>query len=200
MKFRSIIAALALLALPLASHAQFSSLETKDLRLITYTPAHAYIVPHLTKSFQNSLAFHKKLFDYTPSEKVTLIVEDFSDYGSGGATTVPFNLLGIGIEPFNYSYETMPPLERMTMMMNHELAHIATMDKPSSSDKFFRSIFFGKPQPIAEAPPSMLYANLASPRWNSPRWFVEGIAVFLETWMGGGLGRAPASRHSRTPV
>jgi hypothetical protein len=31
---------------------------------------------------------------------------------------------------------------------------------------------------------------LTTPRWNSPRWFIEGIAVFLETWMGGGLGRA----------
>jgi hypothetical protein len=184
---------MAFLSSPFASHAQLSSLETKDLRLITYTPAHEFIVPHLVKSFQNSLAFHAKLFDYTPSEKVTLIVEDFGDWGSGGATTVPFNLLGIGIEPFNYSYETMPPLERMTMMMNHELAHVATMDKPSSRDKFFRSVFFGKPQPIAEAPPSMLYANLASPRWNSPRWFVEGIAVLLETWMGGGLGRAQGS-------
>jgi hypothetical protein len=179
--------------IPLLLQAQFSSLETRDLRLITYTPAHAFIVPHLAASFENALAFHKKLFDYAPSEKVTLILQDFGDYGSGGANTVPFNLVGIGIAPFNYSYETMPPLERMTMMMNHELAHIATMDKPSSSDKFFRRVFFGKPGPIAEAPPSMLYSYLTSPRWNSPRWFIEGIAVFLETWMGGGLGRAQGS-------
>ena len=190
MKFRSILAILALLSLPYSSRAQLSVLETKDLRLITYTPAHAYIIPHLAASFENSMAFHKKLFEYTPSEKVTLILEDFGDYGTGGATTIPFNLLGIGISPFNYSYETMPPLERMTMMMNHELAHVATMDKPSPSNTFFRSLFSGKPQLIAEAPPSMLYAHLASPRWNAPRWFIEGIAVFLETWMGGGLGRA----------
>ena len=193
MKLRSIVALPVLLMLPFVLHAQFYSLETRDLRLITYTQAHAFIVPHLAASFQNSLAFHKKLFDYTPSEKVTLILQDFGDYGSGGANTVPFNLLGIGIAPFNYSYETMPPLERMTMMMNHELAHIATMDKPSPSDRFFRSMFCGKPGPIAEAPPSMLYAYLTSPRWNSPRWFIEGIAVFLETWMGGGLGRAQGS-------
>ncbi len=190
MKLRPRVAVLILLSLPLIVRAQFYSLETRDLRLIYYTQAHAFIVPHLAASFHNSLAFHEKLFDYTPSEKVTLILQDFGDYGSGGANTVPFNLLGIGIAPFNYSYETMPPLERMTMMMNHELAHIATMDKPSSSDRFFRHVFFGKVAPIAEAPPSMLYAYLTSPRWNSPRWFIEGIAVILETWMGGGLGRA----------
>ncbi len=162
MKFRSFVAVFALLLSPLVLHAQLHSLETTDLRLITYTQAHAFIVPHLAASFQNSLAFHKKLFDYTLSEKVTLILQDFGDYGSGGANTVPYNLVGIGIAPFNYSYETMPPLERMTMMMNHELAHIATMDKPSPSDKFFRSVFFGKPGPIAEAPPSMLYSYLTS--------------------------------------
>lgn len=176
-----------------ALHAQFYSLETKNLRLIYYTKAHEYIVPHLARSFENAMAFHSKLFDYTPSEKVSLILQDFGDYASGGANTVPYNLVGIGIAPFNYSYETMPPLERMSMMMNHELVHIATMDKPSPSDKFFRRLFFGKVAPITEAPPSMLYSYLTSPRWNSPRWFIEGIAVFLETWMGGGLGRAQGS-------
>ncbi|HEX9005885.1 MAG TPA: hypothetical protein VF889_01230, partial [Bacteroidota bacterium] len=140
--------------------------------------------------FENALRFHEHLFDYTPSEPVTLLLQDFGDYASGGANSVPLNLIGIGIAPFSYSYETMPPSERMSLMMNHELAHIATMDKPTPYDRFFRSVFLGKVHPTAEAPPSMLYSYLTSPRWNSPRWYIEGIAVFLETWMGGGLGRA----------
>ncbi|MBK6395397.1 MAG: hypothetical protein IPF73_12510 [Betaproteobacteria bacterium] len=28
------------------------------------------------------------------------------------------------------------------------------------------------------------------PRFTAPRWYVEGSAVFMETWMAGGLGRA----------
>ena len=179
-----------LLAASTTLHAQFYALQTRDLRLVYYSKAHEYVVPHLARCFENALAFHHRLFEYTPSEKVTLLLQDFGDYASGGANTVPFNLIGIGIAPFSYTYETMPPAERMSMMMNHELAHIATMDKPSSSDRWFRSLFMGKVAPIAEAPPSMLYAYLTSPRWESPRWFIEGIAVFMETWMGGGLGRA----------
>src|SRR4029078_4682735 len=31
---------------------------------------------------------------------------------------------------------------------------------------------------------------LATPRVNVPRWDLEGSAVFFETWMSGGLGRA----------
>src|SRR6185369_8683291 len=39
-------------------------------------------------------------------------------------------------------------------------------------------------------PESLLYSYLTVPRFNVPRWLLEGSAVFMETWMGGGLGRA----------
>lgn len=184
-----LVPCLALCAPPRAE-AQFRVLETRDLRLVSYTAAHDFIVEHLARCFENALRFHRRTFDYEPSEKITLILEDFGDMASGGANTRPFNLMGIGLAPFDYSYETMPPVERMSMMMNHELAHIATMDKPSPSNRLFRALFGGKVTPVAEAPESMLWAYLTSPRWNSPRWFIEGIAVFMETWMNGGLGRA----------
>jgi len=171
-------------------YGQFYTLQTKTLNLVYYTKAHEYLVPHVARCYENAFRFHSKLFDYTPSEKVTLILQDFGDYAGGGANTVPFNLIGIGISPFSYAYETMPPIERFNMMMNHELVHVVTTDKASPNDEFWRSVFFGKVAPVPEAPVSALYSYLTTPRWNSPRWFIEGIAVFLETWMGGGLGRA----------
>ncbi len=172
------------------SYAQLYSLETKNLQLVYYSKAHEFVVPHIARCFENALSFDHAFFSYTPSEKVTLILQDFGDYASGGANTVPFNLIGIGIAPFNYVYETMPAVERMNFMMIHELIHIVTMDKPAPKDRFFRSLFFGKVAPISESPPSMLYAYLTGPRWYTPRWFVESIAVFMETWMNGGVGRA----------
>jgi hypothetical protein len=36
----------------------------------------------------------------------------------------------------------------------------------------------------------MFYSYFTNPRWYSPRWYHEGIATFLETWMAGGIGRA----------
>ena len=44
--------------------------------------------------------------------------------------------------------------------------------------------------PIQKHPESILYNFLATPRVNVPRWYLEGSAVFFETWMAGGLGRA----------
>lgn len=44
--------------------------------------------------------------------------------------------------------------------------------------------------PIQEHPESIFYHYLTTPRDNVPRWYAEGSAVFFETWMAGGLGRA----------
>jgi hypothetical protein len=42
----------------------------------------------------------------------------------------------------------------------------------------------------AEQPETILYYYLTTPRALAPRWYHEGIAVFVETWMAGGRGRA----------
>ena len=57
-------------------------------------------------------------------------------------------------------------------------------------DRTFRALFHGKVRETSEHPVSMLYAYLTLPRRAAPRWYHEGIAVFMETWMAGGLGRA----------
>ena len=44
--------------------------------------------------------------------------------------------------------------------------------------------------PTADHPETILYNYLTNPRVSVPRWYLEGSAVFMETWMSGGLGRA----------
>ncbi len=170
--------------------AQFTTLETERQRLIWYDPGIDYLIPHAARTFENAMTFHMRLFDYEPSEKVSVFLHDFNDYGTGGTSTIPWNFLNIGVEPYDYVYETAPTNERMNWVFNHELAHLVAVDKPAGSDRFFRSVFFGKVLPVAENPVSMFYSFLTNPRWYSPRWYHEGIATFLETWMAGGIGRA----------
>ncbi len=181
---------LAVSALAPAASGQLYQRETEFLNLIYYDKAHEPLTFHLTRSFENSLKFHRKLFDYTPSEPVVILMQDFGDYGHGGTSTVPWNYMSIGIEPFDYVYETMPANERMNWLMHHELVHVVATDKGADRDLTFRRLFRGKVSPEHEAPLSMFYSYLTSPRWYAPRWYHEGIAVFLETWMAGGLGRA----------
>jgi hypothetical protein len=163
--------------------------ETRDLRLVYYSPTHAYLVPHLIRSFENSLAFHRRLFHFEPHEKPTILFQDFTDSSNGSSTALPRNFLSIAIAPPEYIYETFVPNERINMLMNHELTHIVTNDQASGRDLWFRRAFLGKVTPSAEDPISAVYSYLTSPRHYAPRWYAEGTAVFMETWMGGGLGR-----------
>ena len=118
------------------------------------------------------------------------MLADFADYGNANATAVPSNLVMLQVSPIIPSFETFAPVERMHTLMNHEMVHVVTTDQSAPSDKRYRNIVGGKVLPISDHPETMLYHYLTTPRDASPRWSLEGIAVFMETWMAGGLGRA----------
>ncbi len=172
------------------TYAQLYKYETERLRLIYYGKAFAYLVPHVVSCYENALTYHQNFFDYTPSDKVTLFMHDFSDYNNAGASTAPWNKISLAIAPASYVFETTPANERINATLNHEIVHLAAGDKASGSDDFFRSMFFGKVYENSDNPMTILYSYLTSPRRSASRWYHEGIAVFMETWMSGGLGRA----------
>ena len=175
------------------SHAQLTVLETEQLRLVYFGQVQAYIAKHTARCFQNALAFHSALFDYHSSEKVTVALYDPSDFGNAGAGSIPRNAITLAIAPPSYAFETTPSNERVNATMNHELVHIVAADKPNAKDRFFRGMFGGKIAETNDHPETILYSYLTVPRRSAPRWYHEGIAVFLETWMAGGLGRALGS-------
>jgi hypothetical protein len=102
----------------------------------------------------------------------------------------PNNTLLLEISPLSQIYETLSAGERFFTLSNHETTHLVTMDAWNSTDARWRRFFHGKPFPIAEHPETILYNYQAAPRVTSPRWYLEGSAVFMETWMAGGYGRA----------
>lgn len=167
-----------------------SYLETEDLRLIYFNPTLTYLTPHAIRTFTNSLAWQRRVFDWTPYEPTTVLLKDFSDYGNASAGAAPRNTLRFDIAPLSHTFETYPASERMYSLMNHELVHVATMDMWTRQDDRWRRFFGGKVMPNADNPESVLYSYLTVPRFIVPRWLLEGSATFMETWMGGGLGRA----------
>lgn len=179
-----------LLLLTGSSFAQFYIYETSSSKVIYFDKSHAYLVPHTARSLENALAFHKKFWNYTPDGKIAILFNDFTDGGNGGAMAMPFNYVNIGIAPFEYTYDVLPANERLGWLMNHELTHTVMTDKAANSDRFYRSLLSGKVIANDANPLTMLYSYLTTPRWYAPRWFHEGIATFMETWMSGGLGRA----------
>jgi hypothetical protein len=167
-----------------------SYLETDDLRLVYLAPMQSNLAPYVAQCLENSIGYHEKLFHYTPSDKMSVVLWDSSDAGNASAGAVPRNYLSVEIEPISYAFETVPGNERLNTLANHEMVHITTQDMAAARDLFFRKAFGGKVSPSSDHPESIGYFFLTTPRAAAPRWYLEGIAVFLETWMAGGIGRA----------
>ncbi len=187
-------AALATTLLILASgHAaaqSLSTVETDSLRLLYFDPTETYLVPRVIQTFHNSADRQKSILGYDPDEKTTVLLTDFSDYGNAGANSAPRNILAVDVAPISLSFETAAPAERLYTIMNHELVHITNTDQAAPADLRARKFFGGKVVAKPENPETILYQYLTTPRKSSPRWFLEGMAVFFETWMAGGYGRA----------
>ena len=184
------IALAALLFFAAPATAQLSKVETDRIRIVYIAPSETYLVPHAARTLINADAFLRQLFDYKPTERVTALLVDFADWGNAGATTVPRDSIRVQISPLSFAFETIMANERMATIMNHELVHVVTMGQATRRDLFFRTFFGGKVMPVAEQPETILYFYLTTPRVAAPRWFHEGSAVFVDTWMAGGIGRA----------
>jgi WD40 repeat protein len=163
--------------------------DTEKLQLVYLGKRYTYLTPHILRSYFNALNFHEELWSYD-SGKVYVMLNDFQDYGNGGAITMPFNQIFIGIGSYNFAFSIIPSSEHFQWLFNHELVHVVMTDKANSQDQFWRKLFLGKVRRDEKYPVSALWSYATVPRWYAPRWYQEGIACFMETWMSGGLGRA----------
>lgn len=186
---RVLVTVLVCLLPSIAIYAQrINRFSTNEMELIYFGIRYAYLMPHVAGTFHNALAFHKKHWEYA-HKRTYVLLTDFEDNGHGGAIVMPENMVILGISPFNYAFSIIPSSERFQWLSNHELTHISLADKANSRDMFWRNIFFGKVRRDEKMPVTAVWSYLTTPRWYAPRWFHEGIACYLETWMSGGLGR-----------
>ena len=189
-----VLALLAMVATvsPRPAAGQLRALRTDDLQLVHYGTLR-YLVPHVARCFENAIEFHRQTFGWTPSEPVSILLHDFYDHGNAAASSVPSNYVLAAAAPFSYAFEIIPGNEHLNWMLNHELVHVLASDMAAGGDLAARRLFRGKVYPSQEQPLSMVWSYLTSPRLYAPRWYHEGIASFMETWMAGGLGRAQSS-------
>lgn len=163
--------------------------STNEMELIYFGSRYSYVMPHVARTFHNAVNFHNRYWDY--SNKMTYVMlTDFEDNGHGGAITMPFNMIVLGISPFDYAFSIVPSNERFQWLFNHELTHVTLADKPNKTDRFWRNVMFGKVKRDEKMPITAFWSYFTSPRWYAPRWYHEGIACYMETWMSGGVGRS----------
>ena len=172
------------------SPADRAFVETEELRIVYYDPDESYLVPHIIQSFLSGLADNERLFNWVPDGRVNVWLRDFGDHGNAATFRAPHNLIDVDIAPSYEPYETFSSADPFELYATHEVVHLATTDRASPEDARFRRFFHGKVEVIAAHPETLLYNYLTVPRDVSPRWYTEGSAVFMETWMNGGVGRA----------
>jgi hypothetical protein len=191
---RGRILALLLALVPAAAAADespvnISHVETRDLNLYYYNYL-SFAAPHAVRTFTNSHAWLRRMLGWAPSEPTTVLLQDFSDYGEAVAYAAPHSTLIFDIAPLSHAFETFPASERMYTLMNHELVHVVQSDISAEEDQRWRRFFLGKVSANRRNPESLFYSYLTVPRFTAPRWYSEGGAVFIDTFMSGGLGRA----------
>ncbi len=165
--------------------------ESEHFRLI-YRESHAHLANHILSSAENSLKRLIPIFDYNPKEKIIINTYDASDYGFGATTNVPQNYIRLEIESFEPGYEAVPYNERIQWLLSHELVHIVVNDEESDMETVIRDLFRKVP-PEKTQPFTTIYSVLGNFTRYTPRWYQEGIAVFMETWLSGGYGRTLGS-------
>lgn len=163
--------------------------ENKDVNIIMAGDYLSPFVPYLLKSYYRAYYAHSALWGYKP-KKTYVFLNDLQDDGNGGACVTPFNFISTYVAPPSLHYNIMPNTERFQDLFNHEQTHVAMCDKTASRDALWRKIFLGKVSVNARSPLSAVASYLTTPRWYSPRWYQEGIAIFMETWLNGGVGRS----------
>lgn len=168
---------------------KISRFKTDEMELIYFGKRYSYLMPHVARTFHNALDFHKQHWDYD-HKKTFVMLTDFEDDGHGGAMVMPYNMIVLGISPFNFAFSITPSSERFQWLFAHELTHVTLADKANKTDMFWRKALFGKVRRDEKMPLTAFWSYLTAPRWYAPRWYHEGIACYLETWTSGGLGRA----------
>jgi hypothetical protein len=171
-----------------ARAADWQQIETGRFRYL-FQGANVGLVPQVDAAANATLDSLERLFDYRPSEVITVVLRDYRDVGAARATALPHNTVTIDIAPFAQAdYETIRFADPIVWMLSHELVHIAVSDQGSLLHKRFRRIF-GKVMPQKQSPLTLPFSLLTNPGRFTPNWYQEGIAVFMETWFGGGHGR-----------
>lgn len=181
-----------LLSQTIYKYEQRDSLGRKGATLTFFSKNLSHYIPHIVRQYEAGKALHAPVWQLAKDEIQSpfIMLTDWEDDGNGGAAPLPVNTINIGMAPVNMSYYVGPITERYSHLFRHEYTHIVMTDRPTQGDAAWRRLFGTKVLLNNQHPLTAVWSYLTVPRWYSPRWYHEGIACFMETWLAGGLGRA----------
>jgi len=116
--------------------------------------------------------------EYNHFQKIAIILEDFTDYALGFATTLPHRIIRISLTPPNAKTFDMKFRNWLKMVITHEYTHIAHFEMRDGYSSALRALF----------------GQIMTPNALQPIWSIEGLAVYNETKFTKG-GRGTDTRY-----
>ncbi|GAI75131.1 unnamed protein product, partial [marine sediment metagenome] len=111
-------------------------------------------------------------------QKIAIIMEDFSDYALGFATSLPHRVIRLSLTAPTAKSFDMKFISWLKMVITHEYTHIAHFEMTSGPTTALRALF----------------GQILTPNALQPMWSIEGLAVYNETNFTTG-GRGVDSRY-----
>ena len=176
--------------IPVSAQVSMYQYKQSDATICFFDKEQSQYIPHLVRNYQLGKALHKQIWGSLPEQAPFMVLTDFEDDGNGGVGAIPHTSINIGMAPLNMSYFVGPTNERYDHLYKHEYTHVVMADKPNLKDRRWRNFTGNKVVSNPDYPLSAVWSYFDAPRWYVPRWFHEGIACFMETWLNDGVGRA----------
>jgi Tol biopolymer transport system component len=120
---------------------------------------------HAAVIAERAFRLNTRYLNWLPSGRVNLTLEDQTDFADGFASSVPENFIfGFGAPPGSLD-ELNDFDDYLKLLITHELTHVVHLDTILGFARLYNAIF----------------GKLYSPNLSQPNWFVEGLAVLMET-------------------
>lgn len=141
----------------------WTTLHTEHFEII-YPQSQKALGLHYAKTAEHNLADLKLIFKEIP-EKITVIINDSTDFSNGYSTVIPFAHIMIYPVPVGEESPLSESGEWANELFVHELTHILQL---YPSREFYRLL---KP----------IFGTIIAPNLLMPIWWKEGMAVEVET-------------------
>ena len=140
------------------------TLDTPHFHIHYYEDELSY-AEHAAIIAERAWRLNMRYLNWKPSGRVNITLEDQTDFADGFASSIPFNFVfGFGAPPGSLD-ELNDFDDYLKLLLTHELTHVVHLDTILGFARLYNAVF-GK-----------LYA----PNLSQPNWFVEGLAVLMET-------------------
>ena len=170
---------------PTLPSARWLTLETPHFELHFY-PEEREFAEKSARAAERAYRLVTRYLNWEPKGRVSVLLTDQGDAANGGASSVPYNFIYAYGAPPDGMDELSDFDDFVKLLITHEFTHVAHLDTMLSWCPRLVNSVLGK-----------IYA----PNLSQPTWFIEGLAVLMETRQttAGRLRSSFYDMHLRVP-